>query len=267
MIFLNTIECPFCLENIRKGAFICKYCRREIDPDLIPFYRAILEANPELRKNTESIKQKLKAEVDLFYKKHLSEENRKALLKLQEDEELSKQRLEIAKIRRKKNEVFKKSKKYIYFIKPFSIISGVSLLIFFTIIQNLQSYKEYMFIARGGKIINLDKFVIDNLKVLNKNNFGVEENLVLQSSRTYDHCIVKIKPQSYSSECWGTSYKDSKNKDLSVGFNFVHCKENIQKIQSVSISVILEPINDGSAYFVTKQYLPSYKKVLPFDCN
>jgi len=272
MIFLNTIECPFCLENIRKGAFICKYCKREIDPDLIPFYREVLETNPELRKNTESIKQKLQSEVNLFHKKYLSEVNRRAKTKLQEDEELSRQQKEIEKIRKKKIELFKKSNKYRYFIKPFSIISGVSLLFFLIVIQNLQSYKDYIFISKGGMFVNLDSFIKAELKELNKENLGVKDKLTLETDSTYDYCVVRINPNKFSSSCFGSGwpiYTDSKNEKVFVSFDFLHCEENKEKIKSVIISSILIPVQgeENMSTFADQKYLSSTKKWLYFQCN
>ena len=60
-------RCPFCLELIKVGAYICKHCGRDFLPEFIDFYRPVLDEYPELRINTPEVVKDLEITVKQAY--------------------------------------------------------------------------------------------------------------------------------------------------------------------------------------------------------
>lgn len=60
-------RCPFCIELIKDGAYICKHCGRDFLPEFIEYYRPVLESHPELRANTDEAKKVLELSVKNLY--------------------------------------------------------------------------------------------------------------------------------------------------------------------------------------------------------
>lgn len=244
MNLFNLVVCPFCLENIQKGAFVCKHCRRELEPEFLHLYREVLEKNPELGKNTVKNKRELEIQVKHAYlneivKMKIEEDERKRIAAENEifNKKFEKERIARAKHRQQKIDDFFSSKLFKFFIIPILIILSVSLIWFF----NSSYWKEYRFIKNGGVNLSLDNYFKKNLNNLDKFNLNTNESFKLIGNNQSLICIVKLKRFELKSIC-GLSpfieYTNQRGESIFPIFEIFHCSSDVKRIRSVKISNI-----------------------------
>jgi len=275
MNFLNLIECPFCLENIQKGAFVCKHCGRELEPEFLHLYRKVLEEKPELRKNTEKSKRELEVQIRHAYlneimQMKLEAEKQKEIEKerLKNEEEELKKYLQKKKIQREKIDDFIYGKIFKFLILPVIVLSLVGSLIFF----NSNYWKEYRFIASGGKNVVYDSFLKKHFSNLDYFELKTNNQFKLAEKDSEQLCKVKLKRFEVESNCDFIEYIDTSNDEsIFVVFRIMLCLPDNTKVRSVYVQSIWEDSGeipkDGGMYLIqsTSKYLETVKR-LNFGC-
>ncbi len=240
------IRCPFCLEFIKEGAYVCRYCGRDIRPEYLFLYRTVLETHPELRQNSVGAKRELERVLDDYYAKYLIDEKNKLRTQEERRKEIARQEdvdariLEDKRIKAaikrmdalldqlKKIKDFFKSPFFIYGIVPIAILFfGVMTLWF-----NSEGYKQdklakeqererVQFIKDGGEIKNLGIFISNELEILDLD--FIEGVLRLEGKE--NSCDVWLKKDTRIGTCWNSGYKNDVGDEFVVIFEFFFCPD------------------------------------------
>lgn len=230
MAMFNLTECPFCLEKIQNGAFICKHCARELEPEFNIFYRKVLEEKPELRNNSEKTREKLKQEVKKAYLLFVAEEKIRAEKLKRESDALEKSQNETyaqeQAIRDIRNLKIKK------FVRRPIFQVGILALVIITvsITLNIQNYKDYKLVQSGGVIIDFNEMMGDyGLRTLITPNG--DEKLFLNDNQD---CTIRLKIEESDVTCSNILYQSNFDSvTYRIDFLFTMCpydKNSLKRI-------------------------------------
>jgi hypothetical protein len=234
-------RCPFCLGFIKKGAYICRHCNRELIPEYLSLYRAVLEKYPEYRNNSKESKIELENalrdhyQMNLIVKQTKAAEEQKKYQNLLEQQTRNKEQQE--KIRQENLEKIKKYLKnpvFKFFIVPSILVLLVALRIFFS----SEEYARWQYLNNGGQIINVDKFILKNFEAINLEKLG--DGFKLDSSNSTFLCEIWLNEGQQSSSCNRLiNYKNNENTLVSVWYEIEMCKDR-KHVKAISGTVFIK---------------------------
>jgi hypothetical protein len=200
-------RCPFCLEWIKDGAFLCKHCGREFLPEFLNFYRPILDEKPELRENNIEIRKQLDFEVKNAYLVFLTKLEIKRKEAKEQDEIQRQKNIDLAK----KQEILRNQQrdKIKHYIKQYAprVLIALSLLLIIYIAGISTTRVEFTI-----SLENIKK----NEQLLVSNNLSLEIRLVEYSNcQTYKWNLLRNFNQARFVNCGDVSIEITENSKAS----------------------------------------------------
>ena len=220
-------RCPFCLGFIQKGAYICRHCNRELIPEYLFLYRTVLEKYPEYRDSSDESKEKLEVALKNHHKRYLlvqeqkkAEEEKNITANLEREKKYLEQRQNRRRYIRKKILDSINRPLYKYFLFPLLLI----LLIGAGFFINSEEFARWQHINSGGKIINVDNFILKNLETINFTTSG--DGYKLDESKSPILCEIWLKDSERANRCDKTvTYKNNQNISVIVRYEIYMCQD------------------------------------------